>query len=59
MQARAYVPMAPRLLDIGIVWYTAVIVIVSGHVFAVYLDHVMALRFFHADVAHCSVRHPC
>jgi hypothetical protein len=42
---------ANRTLDIGIVimrtvWWTAVIAIVVGHVYAVYLAHVMALRLY-------------
>jgi hypothetical protein len=42
---------ANRTLDLGIigiksVWWTAVIAVVVGHVYAVYLAHVMALRLY-------------
>ncbi len=42
---------ANRTLDLGIVsfktvWWIAVIAVVVGHVYAVYLAHVMALRLF-------------
>ncbi len=42
---------ANRTLDIGIVsikavWWTAVVAVVVGHVYAVYLAHVMALRLY-------------
>jgi len=33
-----------RFLDAGVVWYSQVALIVAGHVFAMYLAHVIALR---------------
>jgi len=44
------------MVDIGVVnarfvWYTSVIAIVTGHIIAVWLAHVMALRTFHRNRA--------
>ena len=39
------------IVNARMVWYTSVIAIVTGHIIAVWLAHVMALRTFHSNRA--------
>ena len=36
----------PAIVDVAFVWYSRVALIVAGHVVAVYLGHLISLRYF-------------
>jgi hypothetical protein len=42
----ARLPVAPVMLDVGNIWLTQVALILAGHIVAVYLAHLEALRLF-------------
>lgn len=42
----AYYRINIGIIDARFAWYNSVIAIVSGHVFAIYVAHIVALNFF-------------